>query len=108
MNTANVEKAIRDFHDTVSEAEAVMGELNEVLGMSPDSRLYSAVWALGGALKDALDAAYGIGGWLEWWWLECSLGRNPMQAGWEGAEMRTITTVDDLVRLIIDDLERAA
>lgn len=104
MSTA-IEQAIRDFHARVTEAEQVLDVLNDVLEMRPEGRLYSAVWALIGGYLDALDASHpGIGGWLEWWWNECRLGTRPLHAGLAGEELRMIATIDDLVRLVCEDL----
>ncbi|WP_156820696.1 hypothetical protein [Thioalkalivibrio thiocyanodenitrificans] len=105
---ALIEKAARDFHTAVSGADGALDRLSDLLGVSPESDLCSNVWAMAGAYKGALDAAYGIGGWLEWWWLECRLGEQPMQAGLPGEELRTIATIDDLVKLITDDIKRGA
>lgn len=103
-----VEKAIREFHERVTEVERVIDALNTVLSMPPECDLYSTIWALIGGYKDALGDAYCIDVWLEWWWLECGLGGKPMQAAPAGGELRTIATIDDLVRLICDDLAQAA
>lgn len=102
-----VEKAIRDFHERVSEIESVTDAMSEVLSMAPECALHSAILALIGGYRDALGAAYSIDGWLEWWWLECGLGSKPMRAGLAGEELRAIATIDDLVRLICDDLAQA-
>jgi len=104
---AAVEKAIREFHERVSDIERVTDVLNSVLSMVPESDLNSAIWALIGGYKDALGEAYSIDGWLEWWWLECNLGEKPMQAGLPGEELRTIATVDDLILLVCDDLAQS-
>lgn len=106
-NIAAVEKAVREFHERVSEIERVTDVLNSVLSMVPESDLNQAIWALIGGYKDALGEAYSIDSWLEWWWLECGLGRNPMQAGLAGEEFRDILTLDDLVQLILDDLAKS-
>ena len=100
------EKQIREFHARVTEIERVTDAMNSFLSMTPESVLNAAIWALVGGYTDAIDAAYNIGGWLEWWWLECRLGKNPMQAGLAGEELRTISTIDDLVRLICDDIAK--
>lgn len=98
------EEAVREFHNRVSEMERVAAVMCDVLSMEPESDFYSAVWALVGGYQGALGAAYGIDGWLEWWWLECKLGENPMQAAPAGGELRTIATVDDLVKVICEDV----
>ncbi len=99
-----VKKAIREFHDRVIEFERVIAVLNGVVDMQPESALNTAAWDLIGGYKDALGAAYHIDGWLEWWWLECNLGNNPMKAKLSGGELRTISTLDDFVKLVCDDL----
>lgn len=103
-----IEKAIRAFHDRVVEIERVTDALNSVLSMDPESDLHSAIWALVGGYKDALGDAYAIDSWLEWWWIECGLGSKPMQAALAGGELRTIATIDDLIRIIGDDIAQAA
>ena len=101
-----IEKAVRDFHDRVYEVEHVTARLGDVLSIPPDAPLTTAIWQLIGGYRDALGAAYGIEGWLDWWWIECNLGGTPMDAAPVGGEMRKISTVDDLVRLVCDDLAK--
>lgn len=103
-----LEIAIRAFHDRVVEIERVIGVLDSVLSMVPESDLHSAIWALVGGYTDALGDAYAIDSWLEWWFVECRLGSNPMQASIAGGELRTIATIDDLIRIIGDDIAQAA
>lgn len=104
MTADQIAHHVRAFHERVSEAEAVIGDLAEILKMAPESRLSNAVWALVGGYKDVLDSACHIGIWLEWWWLECGLGSTPLKASPSGGEMQTIATIDDLVQLIRDDI----
>jgi len=107
MKNAQIGQAVREFHATVREVEEVMDALNDVLGTHPESKLSAAVWAVVGRYKSALDDAYGIGGWLEWWWLECRLGSNPLRARLQGEEMRIVANVDELVTLVVSDAEQA-
>lgn len=104
-----IEKAVRDFHHRALEAEGVSDVLNGVLWMAPESNFCTMLAELIGGYKDALDSAYNIGGWLEWWWIECDLGRTQRskQAGLPNEPLRTIATIDDLVQIIKDDLARA-
>jgi len=102
-----VEKAIRQFHERVTEIERITDLLNSALMMAPESGLNAAIWALIGGYKDALGDAYFIDEWLEWWWMECNLGAKTMQAGLLGEEMRTIATLEDFIRLVCDDLARS-
>ena len=103
-----VEQAIRDFHERVTDAEKVLDALDDVFSWSPDSQMFKVFSALVGGYVSALGAAYHIEGWLEWWWIECRLGKNPLRAASVGEEMRTISTVDDLVSLVLLDLAKSA
>ncbi len=102
-----VENAIRSFHERVTEIERVFDTLNSVLYIQPESDFHNAINSLIGGYINALGAAYSINGWLEWWWFECSLGGSPNRAGLAGEELRTIETIDDLVKLICDDIKKA-
>lgn len=104
MKPDQIAQHVRAFHDRVSEAEAVLADLADILMMPPETRLSSAVWELVGGYKDVLDSACHIGIWLEWWWLECGLGATPLKAGPAGGELRTIATIDDLVQLVLEDI----
>lgn len=102
-----VEAAIREFHARMVEMERVLDAMNSVMSMAPESDLQSAIWALVESYQASLSAAYNIGDWLEWWWLECKLGAVTMTAGLPGEAMRKISNIDDLVKLIIDDLKQS-
>lgn len=96
-----MQKAARDFHERMLELELRMECLRESVGMNPDAPLPTAVWAVAGAYREAIDAAHSIGGWLEWWWLECGLGERPKKANLgDGQGERLIATIDDLVALL--------
>lgn len=106
VSISPVEKAVREFHERVTEIERVFDTLNSVLSIRPESDLHNAINSLIGGYISALGAAYNIDGWLEWWWLECNLGDHPMQAALAGEELRTIATIDDLVKLICDEIQK--
>lgn len=95
-----MERAIRNFCARVAETERVVGVLDEVFGMQPECALHSAVWSLAEGYQATLDSAHGLEGWLEWWWMECDLGRKPLQASPAGGALRVVATVDDLVQII--------
>lgn len=103
-----VERAIRNFDARVREIERVTEVMAGVLSMAPECELHSTIWSIIGGYLEALGAAYHIEVWLEWWWMECGLGQRPKQAGLPGEELRMIANIDDLVRLICDDLAQAA
>jgi hypothetical protein len=83
-----VEQAVRQFDERVREIERVTAVMSGVLSMSPECELHSAIWSIVGGYLDALGAAYNIDGRLEWWWMECGLGKRPKQAGLPGEELR--------------------
>jgi hypothetical protein len=100
-----VEKSIREFHYRVTEIERVTDVLSSVLSMTPECELYSGIWALIGGYRDALGASYSVDGWLDWWWMECRLGLSPLRASPAGGELRMVSTIDDFVKLVLDDLK---
>lgn len=108
MDAIRLEYDLRQFHRRVADMETICDMLNNAMRMSTRSTFSYATWSLASGYLDALDAAYpGIGQWLEWWWLKCQLGANPLEASVAGGETRMIATIDDLVRLVLDDLEHA-
>lgn len=99
MSTTDRERiaaAIRDFHERAQAASTAMEKLHDAIDMAPESPLYQTMWGLVGGYIAALDAAFHIGGWLEWWWEECRLGDNPNKAGLPGEAMRLIENLDDV------------
>lgn len=103
-----IEKAVREFDEQARAVEALIDSLRDVFDPAPESRICQVPLDLLGAYIRALDAKHHIGGWLEWWWLECRLGENPLAAGLPGEAMREIATVDDFVRLVCDEAAPAA
>lgn len=104
MDKAKIEQAIRDFDERVRAMDEVWEKLEEVLGATPESPVFEAMTAVAGGYVAALDAAYGIGGWLEWWWLECQLGRQTMECEVDGKEF-TVATIDDIVQVVLADID---
>jgi hypothetical protein len=105
MKPEDVDAAVRAWHERCVDLEARIEQLDEAVGLDPDSPLRGAVWALIGGYVGALDRAYAIGGWLSWWWEECQLGAHV--GAWPGPPARTIETVDQLVAAILEDLATA-
>lgn len=104
MSLDAMERAVRDWHERMTEISGCMQALDELVGVVPESPLSTALWAMNGGYMGALDAAWQVGGWLEWWWLECDLGARPKEAKLgKDAEFRKISTIDDLVQLLRDE-----
>lgn len=108
MDAEQLETDLREFHRRVADMETIYDTLSNSMGINPDSAFSNAIWGLIGGYLAALEAAYpGVGGWLEWWWTECDLGAHTLEAAPDGGELRTIATIDDLIRLVLDDLAHA-
>lgn len=101
-----VERAVRDFCERAAAAGELMEQLDALIGLQPESPLSTAVWSVLGGWERALDEAYDLGGWLDWWWLECGLGARPKGVRLPGGEERLIATVDELVKVVLIDLRR--
>lgn len=101
---AEITRALREFHERIGALDETYDQLHGLVGIDPEAPLANAIWAVAGGWQRALDTAYGLGGWLEWWWLECALGAKPKSVRLPGEEERTIATVDDLVAVVLDDL----
>lgn len=101
-----VEQAVRDFDKHARAVESLTTALNEQLSMAPESELHQTLRNLLCAYKNALDDKFNIGAWLEWWWLECDLGGKPKLASIQDEEQRLIVTLDDLVKIVCDDVEQ--
>ncbi|WP_313250784.1 hypothetical protein [Stenotrophomonas sp.] len=95
---------IRNFNELAWAMESRLDLLDEVLDITPESPLRKAAWDLIGGYINALDRAWNIGGWLEWWWSEVRLGESPSSASLKGEPMRPIRNIDDLVGIVLDDL----
>lgn len=102
-----VEQQVREWHEALIGLFEIRERLDDVLNINPESPLNTAIYELIGSYNRALGWPHSIEGWLEWWWIECRMGESPMRAGLPGEDMRLISTVDDLVKLIIDDLKQA-
>lgn len=110
MNTEDrkaLAEAIRNWHERLYAWEQQLGALRDLLQMAPEAPLNEAGWALAGGYVTALDSRWSIAGWLEWWWHECRLGGTPQRAGLVGEPLRTITTIEDLIAIVADDLAQA-
>lgn len=104
VNLSDLDRHVREFHERGRHAEDLISELDTVLSLDAESPLRQSTYALIGGYRNALDAAFHIGGWLDWWWLECGFGNNPLQASPAGGQLRLIETVDDLVALVAEDI----
>ena len=100
--TDEIEQAIRTWYATVKATGEAVDALNNIVGCSPESPLSQSIYAMVIAYTDAVQDAHGLDTWLEWYWLECEMGENPLSASSGDNPMREIATVDDLVALCAD------
>ena len=104
INEKVISAVILEWFETVSAMTDALDSIEQALHTRPESPLNEAAWALIGSYIRAIDAKYNIGPWLDWFWTECRLGESPMHASLPGESLRAITGIDDLIKLIIDDL----
>ena len=94
--------ALRIWHETVTESEKEIDALVEI-GFAPESRLCTAINNALEALTNATAQIVGDkSGWLDWYWLDCRMGRSPLEAGFSD-DLRKICTLDDLIWLLEGD-----
>lgn len=84
---------VRRWYETMVELERQCDEFTDITMAHPESPLMRAVNMIAGDYTTAVDP----GGTCEWFWLECDLGRRPLQASKAGGDERTIKTVEDLI-----------
>ena len=97
--TDGMEQAVRAWYATVKDAGEAVDELDRVVGCSPESPLSQAIYAMVIAYTDAVQDAHGLGDWLNWWWLECEMGKTPLSASIGDEPLREIATLEDLIAL---------
>lgn len=98
-----LEAAIRGFDTLARTMENLHDTLDTSIGLTVEGPVSMALSEAVRTQQAALEAQFGIGGWLEWWWLECYLGKQPMEAGVNGDPMRLIVTLEDLIQLLLDE-----
>lgn len=99
---------LRPWQDAMQALEEQLQALIRLLDCHPESPLITAIHALQGlATRQAAALAGTTDDWLEAWWLEADFGANPIKAGLVDEPLRTLSTLEDLVELVIDDLRAA-
>ena len=94
-----MDQAVRTWYTTVKATGDAVDELDRVVGCSPESPLSQSIYAMVIAYTDAVQDAHGLDTWLEWYWLECEMGENPLSASIGDEPLREIATVEDLIAL---------
>lgn len=97
--------AITRFHNLATNAMRVLGAVDDLIGIEPESILNSIVTRLIDGYISALGDAYAVHGWLDWWAWECRFGANPLGAQVGENPIHEVATVDDLIALVLETLD---
>ncbi len=104
MNRPDALNLLNRWQERMQDAENNMGQLTAIVGSSPESPLQSAVYAvMGDYTRQVADRIGCSDEWLQSWWLDQNFGEHPLRAGIFGEPLREISTLEDLVALIVDD-----
>lgn len=88
---------LAEWADEIQKAEAVIAPISEVLGLSVECPIHTAMWALQAAYTKAVGKLVGDPAeWLSWYAHENDFGRKAYEAGVKG-DMRPIKDLDDLL-----------
>lgn len=106
MDYKKVELQIRKFHECCLTNESIIEQFGDIFDINPESKFFQSQYEIIGGYIEAMDCAYHIGGWLEWWLFECHLGKTKLKAKLPTETERSIEYLDDFVKLVIDDLKQ--
>ena len=99
-------EAIRTWYATTKAVGEAVDELDRAVGCSPESPLSQSIYAMVIAYTGAVQDAHGLDTWLNWYWLECNMGKTPLSASIGDNPLRDIATVEDLIKLCEEDGEQ--
>lgn len=103
LTSTQLEAILHKWQADMQQADSLIDPVIEMAGLSPESRICSAVWGLQSALTTAVAAVIGTTtDWLEWHVHENDYGRMGLTAGPDG-EHRPIRGVKDLAWVISVD-----
>lgn len=108
MTGEQITQALRRWDEAMSECNQRMDQLSELTGQVVYSPLGDAVFGLMGEYTRQLADQIG---WdcdaLHAWWLEHNFGERPMNMGFPGEQLRSISTIDQLADFVFEDIARA-
>ena len=109
MNETKILAILAAWQAAMRECEERMDQLAEIAGPIVESPLGDAVYGLMTAYTKQVSNQIGWDGdTIESWWIENHFGERPMQIGFCGDTMRSISTIGELAAFIAEDLARAA
>lgn len=102
MTTTQILTTLTAWKMQIDQSNEMIANLIDPLMLSPESPLYSAMWALQGALTKAVAKIVGDNhDWLDWFNAENQMGARSMEAcPGTGKPTRKIKTLADLAWLI--------
>lgn len=99
---------LTQWQERMQGMEEQIDALRTLLEPAPESALLTAIFAIMGGYTSE------IAGRIEWnlecledWWMQHRFGERPMQIGFVGEPLRTISTIEELSKFIDDDNERS-
>jgi hypothetical protein len=108
MNRPEALHLLTRWQERMQDANDNMDALAQIIGCTPESPLQSAIYGLMGDYTQQVADRIGCSTeWLEAWWLDHNFGERPMSAGIVGEPLRDISTLEDLVALIVGDAAKA-
>jgi hypothetical protein len=85
----------------------VMDEANDLLGIPPDSKFSTPIYAVVEHLLSIVSQKYGLGGWLDWYIHDNDFGKKGMSAGINTRKVKPIKEFKDFWRLIKADVKES-
>lgn len=108
MTLEKITLRIARWQAAMEATEKSMADLSAAVGCMAGSPLLDAIGVLQGLATRQLSELLGDADkLLEIWWTECSFGAKPLEVQLPGEDLREITTIEDLAKLIFDDLLRS-
>ena len=107
MSETKILSILAAWQIAMRDCEERMDQLAEIAGPVVESPLGDAVYGLMVAYTNQVADQIG---WCDdtllAWWMEKNFGERPMQIGFCGDTMRSISTIDELAAFISEDLAR--
>lgn len=98
---------LKDWKAHHAAVEKLMNGIDFSMGLDANGPLFDTVWKLFDAYTDTLSAELGdySNTWLQWFCHDNDMGRNGLEAGYNG-KIKPIKTLADLHKLIVEGRNR--
>lgn len=95
------------WHITMRECDERIAQLSSITGPVVESPLGDAIYGLMAEYTNTVASQIG---WSEdlliAWWTEHKFGERPLLIGFNADAMMSISTIDELVEFVVEDLDR--